>query len=256
VPELEPTLRRRIDAGGRVFVPYATGGHPLAGPEFLRGLQEAGADAVEVGIPFSDPVMDGPVIQEASRLALEAGATPQGVLDLVAAAELAVPVVVMTYLNPVLAMGRERFLEAAQAAGVAAVVVPDLPVDEAGDWCGEAASHRIEPVFLAAPGTGRDRLERVARDSRGFVYCVSSYGVTGERRELGGTGEELVAALRPLTDRPLLVGVGIGTPEQAAAVARFADGVVVGTALVRPLLEGDTDTALELASRFREALSQ
>ena len=256
MPELEPALRRRIDAGGRAFVPYATGGLPLAGPGFLRGLQAAGADAVEVGIPFSDPVMDGPVIQEASRRALESGATPRGVLDLIGEAGLDVPVAVMTYLNPVLAMGREGFLEAAHAAGVSAVIVPDLPVDEAGDWAGEAASHRIEPVFLAAPGTDAGRLERVARESRGFVYCVSTYGVTGERAELAGHADELVAALRPLTDRPLLVGVGIGTPDQAAEACRFADGVVVGTALVRPLLEGDPEGALALAARFREAVPE
>ncbi len=252
--ELEPALRRRVDGGGRAFVPYVTGGFPGVGPEYLLGLQEAGADAVEVGIPFSDPVMDGPVIQEASRRALEAGGTAAGVLDAIGESHLKVPAVVMTYLNPVLSMGVERFLSRAAQAGVAAVIVPDLPVDEADEWCGEAADHRIETVFLAAPGTTEERLARVARDSRGFVYCVSTYGVTGERGELSGTAEDLVAALRPLTDRPLLVGVGIGTPDQAVQACRFADGVVVGTALVRPLLEGRPDDALVLARRFRSAI--
>jgi tryptophan synthase alpha chain len=254
VPELEPALRRRIEGGGRVFVPYATGGHPAVTPAFLQGLEEAGADAIEVGVPFSDPVMDGPVIQQASRLALEDGATLGSVLALVARARLRVPVALMTYLNPVLAMGTGEFLARAAGSGVRAVIVPDLPVDEAGDWCGEAAEHRIETVFLAAPGTSTERLGEVARNARGFVYCVSTYGVTGERAELAGTAEELVTALRLLTDRPLVIGVGIGSPDQAAAACRFADGVVVGTALVRPLLDGDIDGALRLADEFRAAI--
>ncbi len=254
MPELEPALRRRLERGGRVFVPYAMGGHPAVTPAFLRGLEEAGADAVEVGVPFSDPVMDGPVIQEASRVALADGASLGSVLDLVSRAGLGVPVAVMTYLNPVLAMGTAGFLRRASASGVNAVIVPDLPVDEAGDWCGEAAEHRIETVFLAAPGTSAERLGVVARNARGFVYCVSTYGVTGERGELAGTAEELVTALRPVTGCPLVVGVGIGTPEHATEACRFADGVVVGTALVRPLLDGDVDGALALAERFRAAV--
>jgi tryptophan synthase alpha chain len=254
VPELEPALRRRVGAGGRAFVPYATGGLPAVTPDFLRGLEAAGADAVEVGIPFSDPVMDGPVIQEASRRALEAGTTVAAVLDLVREARLTVPAVVMTYLNPVMAMGREPFLDRAGDSGVAAVIVPDLPVDEADEWRSEASDRGVETVFLAAPGTGGERLATIARASRGFVYCVSTYGVTGERGELSGSAQELVASLRPLTDRPLLVGVGIGTPGQAAAACSFADGVVVGTALVRPVLEGRPDETMRLAERFRAAI--
>ncbi|HEY7281774.1 MAG TPA: tryptophan synthase subunit alpha [Actinomycetota bacterium] len=252
--ELEAALRRRLGRGGRAFVPYAIGGHPSVTPAFLRGFEQAGADAVEVGVPFSDPVMDGPVIQEASRVALEAGATLDSVLDLVEEAGLGVPVAVMTYLNPVLAMGTTEFLRRAPASGVSAVIVPDLPVDEADDWCAEAAEHHVETVFLAAPGTSSARLGRVARGARGFVYCVSTYGVTGERDELGGTARELVESLRPMTDRPLLVGVGLGTPGQAAEACRFADGVVVGTALVRPLLDADVDGALALAAEFRGAV--
>jgi len=254
VPELEPALRRRIEGGGFAFVPYATGGLPDVTSEFLQLLAGTGADAIEVGIPFSDPVMDGPVIQEASRRALESGATLGGVLDVIADAGLRIPVAVMTYLNPVLAMGTGEFLSRAAGSGVSAVIVPDLPVDESGDWCGEAAEHRVETVFLAAPGTSRERLADVARNARGFVYCVSTYGVTGERGELSATAEELVTELRPLTDRPLVVGVGIGTPAQAAQACGFADGVVVGTALVRPVLEGRPAEALELAREFRRAI--
>lgn len=250
----EAALRGRLRSGGRAFVPYVTGGLAGAGPEVLRGLQEAGADAVEVGLPFSDPIMDGPVIQEASRRALEAGATPASVMDLIRRADLDVPVVVMTYLNPVLAAGPERFLASAGAAGVSGVIVPDLPVDEAGEWLAACAAAGLASVLLAAPGAEDRRLRQVAQASRGFLYCVSTYGVTGERRALAETAGELVAALRPLTDLPLLVGVGIGSPEQAAEACGFADGVVVGTALMRPLLAGDAEGALDLARRFRAAI--
>jgi tryptophan synthase alpha chain len=248
---LETVLREVVRGGGRAFVPYVTGGLPGVDGTLLRGLAAAGADALEVGVPFSDPVMDGPVIQEASRRALEAGATPAAVLAAIGDAALDLPVVVMTYLNPVLAMGLEPFAREAASAGVSGVIVPDLPVDEAEEWIGACTGHGVAPVFLAAPGTTDARLRAVAEASRGFVYCVSTYGVTGERDALAGTAEELVGRLRPLTDRPLLVGVGVGTPDQASAACRFADGVVVGTALVRPLLEGDPAATVELASRFR-----
>jgi len=222
--------------------------------DLLRGLEEAGADAVEVGIPFSDPVMDGPVIQEATRLSLEAGTRPADVFATVKEAGLSVPVVVMTYLNPVLARGMDAFVAEAVDAGVAGAIVPALPVDEAGEWIGLCAGQGLATVFLAAPGSSPERLTRVAEASRGFVYCVSTYGVTGERERLAGTAEEVVGAIRPLTDLPLLVGVGIGAPAQAAEACRFADGVIVGSALVRLLLAGDGEAALALARDFRRSI--
>lgn len=251
---VEAALRARLDGGGRAFVPYVTGGAPGFGVAVLRGLEAAGADAIEVGIPFSDPVMDGGVIQDASRLALEAGATPESVLTTVREAELWVPVAVMTYANPVWRLGHEPFLRACAEARVSAVIVPDLPVDEAGSWMDACAEAAIEPVFLAAPGTDDERLRAVAEASRGFVYCVATYGVTGERASLPETAAELVGRLRPLTGRPLLVGVGIGTPDQATQACGFADGVVVGSALVRVLSEGDIEGATDLAAAFRAAI--
>jgi tryptophan synthase alpha chain len=216
-------------------------------------MADAGADAVEVGIPFSDPVMDGPVIQEASRRALERGARVSDILRLVAEASLSVPVVVMTYLNPILSLGEAEFLSRAASCGVAGVIVPDLPVDEAGDWIERCAGAGIAPVLLAAPNSSPKRLGAIAEASRGFVYCVSTFGVTGSRSELSGSARDVVSALRPLTDLPLLVGVGISTPEQAAEACGFADGVVVGSALVSPVLRGDPDEALRLATAFRTA---
>ncbi|HEX9122539.1 MAG TPA: tryptophan synthase subunit alpha [Actinomycetota bacterium] len=254
MPDLESALRARREGGGQAFVPYVTGGLAGVDPDLLRGLEEAGADAIEVGIPFSDPVMDGGVIQEASRRALEGGTRIGDVLATVEEARLGIPVAVMTYFNPIFHVGPTEFLARAADAGIAGLIVPDLPVDEADDWIARCGSAGIAPVLLAAPGSPPERLRRIAEGSRGFVYCVATYGVTGEREHLSGTAHELVEALRPLTDRPLLVGVGIGTPEQATQACRFADGVIVGSALVRLLVEGRRDAALEMARQFRAAI--
>jgi tryptophan synthase alpha chain len=254
VADLEAALRARREGGGRSFVPYVTGGLPGVDAGLLEALRDAGADAIEVGIPFSDPVMDGPVIQEASRRALEDGATPSSVLGIVEEAGLGVPVAVMTYANPIWHAGLEAFLQACVDAGVCGAIVPDLPVDEAREWTSACAEASVAPVFLAAPGSSEPRLRAIGEASRGFVYCVATYGVTGERERLAGTAVELVGRLRPLTDRPLLVGVGIAEPSQAAQACAFADGVVVGSALVRPLLEADAPAALRLAGAFRAAI--
>lgn len=252
--DLERALRDRRDAGGRAFVPYVTGGLEGVDASLLRGLAEAGADAIEVGIPFSDPVMDGGVIQEASSRALARGARLGDVLATVREAALDVPIALMTYFNPVLRRGVDAFLAEAAEAGVAGAIVPDLPVDEAEELGRAGRAAGVAPVMLAAPGSSAERLRAIATAAGGFVYCVSTYGVTGERASLSGTAEGVVSALRPLTDLPLLVGVGIGTPEQAAEACRFADGVVVGSALVRHLLAGHPASALDLARAFRVAI--
>jgi tryptophan synthase alpha chain len=246
-------LAEALQGGGKAFVPYVTGGLPGVDAPLLRELAACGADAIEVGIPFSDPIMDGPVIQGASTRALEAGTTPGSVLSTIAEADVDVPVAVMTYLNPVLSAGFDRFAADAAAAGVAGVIVPDLPVDESDDWRAACAANGLDAVLLAAPGLGEERLATIARASSGFVYCVGRYGVTGEAdaAEQEGTAEALVEHLRPHTDLPLLVGVGISSPDLAADACRFADGVVVGTALVKPLLDDDREAMLTLARAFR-----
>lgn len=253
---LEEALRARLARGGRAFVPYVTGGHPRVDAELLRGLERAGADAIEVGIPFSDPVMDGGVIQQASAEALEAGATPASVLATIASAQIEVPVAVMTYVNPVYRRGIAGFLADAVEAGVRALIVPDLPVDESEELRAEADARDVATVLLASPGSTPDRLAAIGERSRGFVYCVATYGVTGAREELAGTAREVVDALRPLTRLPLLVGVGVGTPAQAADACGFADGVVVGSALMGLVLDGRSDEALTLAGGFRGAVPQ
>lgn len=252
---LESALRARRERGGKAFVPYVTGGFPGVDAELLQALAEIGADAIEVGVPHSDPVMDGGVIQQASSAALAAGAHPRDVFATIAEAALAVPVAVMTYVNPVLRRGVEAFLDDAIGAGVSGMIVPDLPVDEAEAFDDACAARDIDAVLLAAPGATEPRLAAIAARARGFVYCVARYGVTGAGGELGTTAEALVGALRPMTDLPLLVGVGVGTPRQAADAAAFADGVIVGSALMAKLVDGDRVGMLDLAGDFRAALA-
>jgi tryptophan synthase alpha chain len=254
---LDGALARVRASRGKAFVPYATAGLEGVDAALLTGYQEAGAHAVEVGIPFSDPVMDGPVIQEASRRALEAGTAPSDAFALVRDARregLTIPVAFMTYLNPVLAEGVETFLDGVVDCGASGMIVPDLPVDEAEVWLRACGDRSVAPVLLAAPNSSPERLRSIADASGGFVYCVSSLGVTGSRDELSGSAEAVVSALRPMTETPLIVGVGISTPEQAAAACSFADGVVVGSALVEPMLSGDRGETLARAKAFGGAL--
>jgi tryptophan synthase alpha chain len=252
---LESALRAQRERGGKAFVPYVTGGFPGVDAGLLRSLAEAGADAIEVGVPHSDPIMDGGVIQQASSAALAAGAHPRDVLATIEEAALDVPVAVMTYVNPVQRRGIETFLDDAVEAGVAGMIVPDLPVDEAEAFGDACAARNIDAVLLAAPGATESRLGAIAARAHGFVYCVARYGVTGAAGELGATAEALVATLRPMTDLPLLVGIGVGTPRQASEAVSFTDGVIVGSALMAKLIDGDRHGMLDLAGDFRSALA-
>jgi tryptophan synthase alpha chain len=235
---LEKHLRSRRDAGRKLLVPYVTGGLGHEWQDVVRAVVDAGADAVEVGIPFSDPIMDGRTIQEASQRALDLGATPIGVIDALGQLDAPVPLIVMTYYNLVGHMGHRRAAQALQRAGVAGAILPDLPLDELDGWGEAADAHGIATVLLAAPTTPDDRLKAICERSRGFVYGVSLLGVTGERSALPVHAAKMGQRCKAVTDRPVLLGVGISTPEQAARAAEHADGVIVGSALVRRLLEG------------------
>jgi tryptophan synthase alpha chain len=232
-----------------------TGG--LAGWErAVEAVAAAGADAIEVGIPFSDPVMDGPTIQLASERALQGGATPQGVVAGVGGLDTGgVPLVVMTYYNTVHRYGHERFASELVSAGVAGAIVPDLPLEEVGGWVAAADTAGVETILLAAPTADDDRLARICRRSRGFVYGVGLLGVTGERAELARSALDIAARLKAVTDKPVLVGVGVTTAEQAAEVATVADGVIVGSALVRRLLDGGgAEAAAAFVAELRSGL--
>ena len=238
IGKLEARLRARRDAGCKLLVPYVTGGLGSGWLDVVRAIADAGADAIEVGIPFSDPVMDGPTIQEASLRALDGRATPASILDALRAVEVPVPLVAMTYYNLVFRAGHARFATDLVAAGIRGAIVPDLPLDESRSWEDDAAAAGVETVLLAAPVTPDDRLEELCRRTRGFVYGVNVMGVTGERESLGRSAAVLAKRLKAVTDKPVIMGFGISTPEQAVAAAAEADGVVVASALMRLLLDG------------------
>ena len=250
---LETALRARIDGGGKCLVPYVTGGYP-GWVESVRACAANGADAIEIGIPFSDPVMDGPVIQQASQAALEAGATPLSILHEVRGLDVGVPLVVMCYYNTVFHAGHERFANDLHNAGVSGAIVPDLPLEEAGDWCRAADDAGVETVMLAAPTAPDERLPRVTDRARGFVYSVGLLGVTGERQTLAGTATALAARVKKVTEKPVLVGVGVSNAEQAVEASRVADGVIMGASVVRRMMEGGPEEVGSFIAEVRRAL--
>ena len=235
---LESHLRRRRDAGAKLLVPYVTGGYAEDWVEVVHAVADAGADAIEIGIPFSDPMIDGPVIQAASLEALRRGTTPTGILAELRATEIGVPLCVMTYYNIVFRAGDRRFARSLADAGVAGAIVPDLPLEEAGEWCAEADAAGVDTVLLVAPSTPDERAARICDRSRGFVYGVGVMGVTGERAALATSATDVARRVRRLTDVPVCVGIGVSTAAQAVEVCTEADGVVIGSALVRRLLDG------------------
>ncbi|HEX2040545.1 MAG TPA: tryptophan synthase subunit alpha [Acidimicrobiales bacterium] len=252
---LEARLRERRDGGRKLLVPYVTGGLTDRWLDVLRAFVAAGADAVEIGIPFSDPVMDGPTIQEASQRALDQGATPAGVLAALKGVEVGVPLVAMTYYNVVFRTGHRRFARSLADNGVCGAIVPDVPLEELGEWDRAADDAGVETVLLAAPVTPDDRLAEIARRSKGFVYGVSVMGITGERQTLAESAGVLAKRLKAVTDKPVLLGFGVSTPEQAVEAAAAADGVVVASALMRRVLDGAApDDVAELVAEMRAAL--
>jgi tryptophan synthase alpha chain len=254
---LESTLRARRDAGSKLLVPYVTGGLGRGWLDVVRAVAAAGADAIEVGIPFSDPVMDGRTIQEASQRALEIGATPAGIIDALADLDAGVPIAVMTYYNPVHHMGHERFAQRLATSAVDAAIVPDLPLDELDGWADAADAAGVETVLLAAPTTSETRLREICERSRGFVYGVALLGITGERSELAVEATEMGRRLKAVTDVPVLLGLGISNVEQAREAAAAADGVIVGSALVRRLLDGGgPDQAAAFVAELRDGLDR
>jgi tryptophan synthase alpha chain len=251
--EMETSFRAARAGGRKLLVPYITGG--LRGwQDALRAAVAAGADGIEIGIPFSDPVMDGPVIQRASQEALEQGATPVSILEEARELDVQIPLAVMTYYNTVHHAGHERFAQQLAAAGIAAAIVPDLPLDESGPWCAAADEFGVETVMLAAPTAPDARLPRIVARSRGFVYSVGLLGVTGERDRLAATATALAARLMAITDVPVLVGVGVSNAAQAREAVQVADGVVQGASVVRRLLDGGPDAVGEYVAEVREAI--
>lgn len=247
---------RALRAEGRpALVCYVTAGHPTpeASVRLMRELPAAGCDVLEVGIPFSDPLADGPIIQGSSQQALAQGVTLDRALEIIAEAKAAAPVVLFSYLNPLMKAGPD-VLQRAHAAGVSGVLVTDLPVGmdpEREEWLG---SGPLEFVRLVAPTTPPARMAEIAKHGRGFVYLISRLGVTGVHQGVSPELPATIARLRAVCDLPICVGFGISTPEQARSVAALADGVVVGSALVRAVETDGVDAGLALVRAMRAAL--
>ena len=237
---LEKHLRARRDDGRKLLLPYVTGGITDDWLDVIRAYDDAGADAVEVGIPFSDPVMDGPTIQAASDRALSRGATPAGILAELRGLDVGTPLIVMTYANIPFRMGYERFVSECVAAGVRGAIVPDVPLEELDPWEQAVGDADVDTVMLASPISSDERLARLTARSRGFVYGVNVLGVTGERAEIGGWTADLAGRLKAVTDLPVVMGFGISTPQTAVTAAQASDGVVVASAIMRILLDGGT----------------
>ncbi len=253
---LEAHLRAVRDGGRKLLVPYLTGG---LGPwtDHIRAVADAGADAVEVGIPFSDPAMDGPVIQQASERALRQGTTPGSIFAALRGVDAGVPLVAMTYYNVAFHMGEERFAGEMAGAGFAGIVLPDVPMEEQGPWRAAADPAGIETVLLAGPITPDDRLRRLCDQSRGYVYGVNLMGVTGERAALGEQAVTLARRLKAATDKPVVMGFGVSGPDQAVEVADVSDGVAVGTAIVRRILAGESPEQVHhFVATLRTALDE
>ncbi len=245
---------RLKEEGRRAFVPYVTAGHPdpVRSVALLQGLEAAGADVIEVGVPFSDPLADGAVIQASSQSALDQGVRFDQVLQIISDASLTVPVVLFSYLNPLLRGGDDALRRAAEA-GAHGVLVTDLPLGADPERESWFARSPLAFIRLVAPTTPSGRMAEIARTGSGFVYLISRLGVTGERTDLPPELPATAARLRAATSLPLCIGFGISRPEQARAVAAFADGVVVGSAIVRAANES-VDAALRLATTLRHAI--
>ena len=252
---LESSLRARRDTGHKLLIPYITGGLDDEWLLVLEALAGAGADAIEVGIPFSDPMIDGTVIQESSLRALARGTTPEGVLADLSRVDVGVPLVVMTYYNLVYRAGHRRIAGSLHESGVSGAIIPDLPLEEVGEWADAADPEDVATVLLVAPSTPDDRIGSICERSRGFVYAVGRMGVTGEQAVLVDSARQVAGRIQAVTDLPVCVGIGVSNPDQAATVCEVADGVIVGSALVRRLLEGGgPDQAAEFVGSLRAAI--
>ena len=228
---------------GKAFIPFISAGdHGIETTErYIRVMVKAGADMVEIGIPFSDPTAEGPVIQEASTRALATGVKINDIFDMVRRLRtgddaVTIPLVFMTYLNPIYVFSREKFFTLCEDVGISGVIVPDMPFEEKGELASIANKHGVEVVSLIAP-TSENRIEMIAKDAEGFIYCVSSLGVTGMRSEIKTDIKSIVETVRKYTDIPVAVGFGISTPDQAEAMARVSDGAIVGSAIVKIVAE-------------------
>ncbi len=230
---------------GKAFIPFLTGGDPdlETTEKLIFEMEKRGADLIEIGVPFSDPIAEGPVIQEADERALKSGTTTDDLFALVKRVreKSDIPLVFMTYYNPVFSYGNERFLENAREAGIDGIIIPDLPFEESDEIRETCRRYQIDLISMIAP-TSEDRIRRIAEKAEGFLYCVSSLGVTGMREQITTDVAAMIEKVRAVSDIPCAIGFGISKPEQAAAMAKISDGVIVGSAIVKMIAENGRDS--------------
>ncbi|MCR4654095.1 MAG: tryptophan synthase subunit alpha [Eubacterium sp.] len=242
------SVKKIADAfkNGKAFIPFITAGDPGIEytKKFILDMEKAGADLIEIGIPFSDPIAEGIVIQEADIRALQAGTTTDDVFSMVEdlRKETDMPLVFMTYLNIVYHYGYERFFSRCESVGISGIIIPDMPFEEKDECVNIAASHGVEVISMIAP-TSEERIRMISSEAKGFIYVVSSLGVTGVRSEIKTDLESILAAVKNATDTPAAIGFGINTPEQAKKMASYADGVIVGSAIVKIVAKYGKDAA-------------
>lgn len=229
---------------GKAFIPFITAGDPCleTTKEILLAMQEAGADVIEIGIPFSDPIAEGAVIQEANERALAKGCTTDQIFDMLESiqAQIHVPLVFLTYLNPIFTYGKEAFMHRCVESGVAGLIIPDLPYEEKAELADVAVAHHIDIISLIAP-TSKERITMIAKEATGFIYCVSSLGVTGVRESIKTNIGDMIQQVREVTSVPCAIGFGIATPAQAKEMAAMSDGAIVGSAIVKIIAQYGRD---------------
>ncbi|OGP56513.1 MAG: tryptophan synthase subunit alpha [Deltaproteobacteria bacterium RBG_13_52_11b] len=237
---IENTFRRVKKDGRAALIPFIVAGDPSIEmtEALVHKMAESGADIIELGVPFSDPIADGPTIQAASQRALHKGVNLKSIFHVTRNLRtMDVPLVLMTYFNPVFRYGLERFAVECRESGIDGVIIPDLPPEEAGPWIEKARQAKLDNIFLVAPTSPVERVKQISRWSRGFIYCVSVTGVTGARGKMPEELESVVRQIKKQSEKPVAVGFGVSTPEQARDVGRFADGVIVGSAIVKMIEE-------------------
>ncbi|MEO7803366.1 MAG: tryptophan synthase subunit alpha [Actinomycetota bacterium] len=248
-----------LDSSKKLFVAYLTAGLPKP-QSFVELISEISryADAIEVGLPFSDPIMDGPIIQEASSQALRQGVTVDRCFDLIKQANeyAKCPLLVMTYYNPIHRMGVSGFIAKLVVSGVAGLIVPDLPIEESAELADAATAADIALVQMVAPTTSHERAKRIVSSCHGFIYAVSRLGVTGGTDDLTEAAKQVIDRIGPNPPLPVLLGIGISNADQASEAAALADGVIVGSALMQRVLAGDIEGAVTLANQIRRRVSQ